>query len=86
MKLGVLGFNPHRMLVVDLMHEFELGVWRTTFTHIIRVLYAAVPSGQAVSELNKRYFNIWSPLCPAELITQVPPNTYFWAGYYSTLL
>jgi hypothetical protein len=42
------------MLVVDLMHEFELGVWRAAFIHIIRVLYAAVPSGQAVAELNKR--------------------------------
>lgn len=53
-KLGRFGFNPHRMLVVDLMHEFELGIWRATFTHIIRVLYAAVPSGHAVAELNKR--------------------------------
>jgi hypothetical protein len=29
------------MLVVDLMHEFELGVWKTLFTHLIRLLYAA---------------------------------------------
>jgi hypothetical protein len=42
------------MVVVDLMHEFELGVWRATFIHIIRVLYAAVSSGIAVAELNKR--------------------------------
>jgi hypothetical protein len=54
MKLGPFRFDPHHMLVVDLKHEFELGVWRTTFTHIVRVLYAAIPSGQAVSELNKR--------------------------------
>jgi hypothetical protein len=26
------------MLVVDLMHEFELGVWRTLFTRPLRVL------------------------------------------------
>lgn len=42
------------MLVVDLLHEFELGVWKATFVHFIRVLYAAIPSGQAVAELNKR--------------------------------
>jgi hypothetical protein len=42
------------MLVVDLMHEFELGVWKATFKHIIRVLYAAVPGGRAVAELNRR--------------------------------
>jgi hypothetical protein len=42
------------MLVVDLMHEFELGVWKSTFMHIIRILYAAVRGGGAVAELNKR--------------------------------
>jgi len=42
------------MLVVDLMHEFELGVWKYTFTHILRVLYAAVPGGKAVDALNAR--------------------------------
>lgn len=42
------------MLVVDLMHEFELGIWKATFTHFMRVLYAVIPSGLAVAELNKR--------------------------------
>ena len=42
------------MFVVDLMHEFELGVWRTTFKHIIRVLHAAIPDGDAVTQLNAR--------------------------------
>jgi hypothetical protein len=26
------------MLVVDLMHEFELGVWKATFIHLLRIL------------------------------------------------
>ena len=26
------------MLVVDLMHEFELGVWKTVFIHLLRIL------------------------------------------------
>lgn len=56
-KLGAFNFNPYTMLVVDLLHEFELGVWKTTFTHIIRVLYAAIPGGGAVAELNAR--SIW---------------------------
>ena len=42
------------MLVVDLMHEFELGVWKATFIHIIRVLYASAKDGSAVVELNRR--------------------------------
>lgn len=53
-KLGCFDFNPYPMFVVDLLHEFELGVWKTTFTHIIRVLYAAVPGGDAVAKLNTR--------------------------------
>ena len=28
------------MMVVDLLHEFELGVWKTPFTHLIRTLHA----------------------------------------------
>lgn len=26
------------MLVVDLLHEFELGVWKAVFTHLLRML------------------------------------------------
>jgi hypothetical protein len=43
------------MFVVDLMHEFELGIWKSTFVHIIRVLHAAVPGDKAIVELNRRY-------------------------------
>jgi len=45
------------MLAVDMMHEFELGVWKTLFTHILRVLYAASsPSGVLIDVLNERYW------------------------------
>ncbi|KAJ7617570.1 hypothetical protein B0H17DRAFT_965353, partial [Mycena rosella] len=47
-------FDFHPMLVVDHLHEWSLGVWKATFAHIIRVLYAAVPSGEAVATLNAR--------------------------------
>jgi hypothetical protein len=40
------------MFVVDLLHEFELGVWKATFTHLLRILYAA--GGDTLQELNKR--------------------------------
>ena len=44
------------MLVVDLMHEFELGVWKMLFTHLVRLLYAAGNgTDRFVLELNKRY-------------------------------
>lgn len=39
------------------MHEFELGVWKTLFTHLIRLLYAAGNgSDKFVVELDNRYF------------------------------
>jgi hypothetical protein len=44
------------MLVVDLLHEFELGVWKTLFTHLIRLLYAAGGgSDKKIIELDRRY-------------------------------
>ncbi|KAJ4467212.1 hypothetical protein C8J55DRAFT_565472 [Lentinula edodes] len=51
-RLG-LDFNLPRMLVVDLMHEFELGVWKALFTHLIRILYTV--GQQYVEELNHRF-------------------------------
>ena len=45
------------MFVVDLLHEFKLGVWKSLFTHLIRILYAAVPHGSLVAELDRRYIN-----------------------------
>jgi len=42
------------MLVVDFMHEVELGVWKALFTHLIRIL-DATPGGSLVGDLDKRY-------------------------------
>ncbi len=44
------------MLVVDLLHEFELGVWKSLFTQLIRLLYAAGKGSETlVAELDSRY-------------------------------
>lgn len=48
-------FDLSRMLVVDFMHEVELGVWKALFVHLIRMLYAAEPGGALVGRLNERY-------------------------------
>ncbi|KAH9480924.1 hypothetical protein JR316_0007527 [Psilocybe cubensis] len=54
-RLG-LDFNPSDMLTVDLLHEFEIGVWKSLFTHLIRLLYAARGgSDELVTELDRRY-------------------------------
>jgi hypothetical protein len=39
-KLSPLGFNLSPMLVTDLMQEFELGVWKNLFIHLLRMLNA----------------------------------------------
>ncbi|KAH7920743.1 hypothetical protein BV22DRAFT_1020666 [Leucogyrophana mollusca] len=54
-KLGPLGLDPFRMLVVDFMHECELGTWKALFTHLIRLLYALPQGEQHVAELNRRF-------------------------------
>ncbi|TFK61080.1 hypothetical protein BDN72DRAFT_805276 [Pluteus cervinus] len=54
-RLGT-AFNPFAMLVVDLLHEFELGVWKALFTHLIHLLYAISPNEELVSRLNERRY------------------------------
>ena len=54
-RLGPHGFNLFLMFIVDLMHEFELGVWRALLIHLLRILNAENKS--LVDELDKRYVN-----------------------------
>ena len=54
-RLSGLGFSLFCMLVVDLMHEFELGIWKALFTHLIRILSAASVGDALVNELDRRY-------------------------------
>ena len=37
-KLVPFGFNMFNMLVVDLMHEVELRVWKAIFIHLLCIL------------------------------------------------
>jgi hypothetical protein len=51
-NLGQFGFNFHEVLVPDILHEVELGVWKAVFTHLIRLLYFF--GQQLVMVLNER--------------------------------
>ena len=55
-KLGPLGFNFYQMLLVDLLHEFMLGVWKALFIHLIRMLNAYDKT--LVHELDRRYVSM----------------------------
>ncbi|KAJ3741036.1 hypothetical protein DFH05DRAFT_1528856 [Lentinula detonsa] len=54
-RLGT-DFDLSQMLAVDFMHEFELGVWKALFTHLVRVLHAVNP--ELVEELDHRFRQI----------------------------
>jgi hypothetical protein len=60
-KLGPLGFDAFRMLVVDFMHECELGTWKALFTHLIRLLYALPGGDRLVATLDNRFVLYCSP-------------------------
>jgi hypothetical protein len=53
----VLGLDVFSTLVVDLMHEFELGVWKALFIHLIRILEAhdRMEKSTSILELDRRY-------------------------------
>ena len=40
------------MLVVDLLHEFKLGIWKAIFIHLLRILESL--SGSILSELDRQ--------------------------------
>ncbi|KXN87761.1 hypothetical protein AN958_08173 [Leucoagaricus sp. SymC.cos] len=52
-QFAMLGFNFYEMVAPDLLHEFELGIWKRTFTHLLRILVAN--GGDGIQQLNERY-------------------------------
>ncbi|KAH9848646.1 hypothetical protein C2E23DRAFT_785618 [Lenzites betulinus] len=52
-RLREHGLNFYSLFVPDLMHEFELGVWKSVWIHLLRILFAA--GDDKIQELNKRF-------------------------------
>ncbi|KAG8700404.1 hypothetical protein FRC08_004728 [Ceratobasidium sp. 394] len=52
-RLREFKFNFFATLVVDQLHEVELGVWKSLFQHLIRLLHLRGPA--AVAEFNRRF-------------------------------
>lgn len=52
-RLAPLGLDLFPIIVVDFMHEFELGVLKNVLKHLIRILHGLDPS--KVATLNERY-------------------------------
>ncbi|KAI9060685.1 hypothetical protein FKP32DRAFT_1668146 [Trametes sanguinea] len=55
-RLASFGFDIYRTLVPDVMHEVELGVWKSTLTHLVRILVARGAS--TVNTFNARFANV----------------------------
>ncbi|KAF8815986.1 hypothetical protein BYT27DRAFT_7185715 [Phlegmacium glaucopus] len=55
-RLYPFGFNFFSLFVPDLLHEFELGVWKAIFTHLLRILYTA--GDNCIQSLNWRYCHV----------------------------
>ena len=80
------------MLVVDILHEFELGVWKSLFIQLIRLLYAVgksteIGSETLVTELDARfvYDFLLFVMQFTSLHLQISPNLNFWFWYHSNI-
>jgi hypothetical protein len=50
----MVGQDYHHLFVVDLLHEFEIGIWKSVLTHLIRILHASPDSDNHIAELDRR--------------------------------
>ncbi|THH15068.1 hypothetical protein EUX98_g9523 [Antrodiella citrinella] len=55
-RLAKFNVNFYQMFVPDLMHEFELGVWKAILIHLLRILHAE--GGDNITEFNRRFRNV----------------------------
>ncbi|KAG6838659.1 hypothetical protein C0991_009889 [Blastosporella zonata] len=54
-RLQSQGFDFHKLITSNVLHEFELGVFLAVFKHSICILYAA--GNDSIQELNRRFWN-----------------------------
>lgn len=46
------GPSAFQLVLVDLLHEFELGIWKAVLAHLIRIIWTL--GYDAIVELNRR--------------------------------
>ena len=51
-QLSAFGFDLYQMFLPDIMHEFDKGIWHSTFIHLLRILSCV--TGSLLYELNRR--------------------------------
>ncbi|KAG2029668.1 hypothetical protein BDR03DRAFT_880229, partial [Suillus americanus] len=51
-QLAPFDFNVFMMFVIDLLHKFELGIWKVIFIHLLHILHAQ--GGIVIQDLNEQ--------------------------------
>jgi hypothetical protein len=59
-QLSQFGFNLFSIFLVDFMHEIELGVWRSLFIHLLRILECGTGS---INKLDWRFVLFATMFC-----------------------
>ena len=67
-------FNLFSIFVPDVLHEFELGVWKAAFIHLLRILCAE--GGNAIQKLNERYVLQSLSLCFMQCLCYLNDSRY----------
>ena len=79
------GFNFFFMFVPDLLHKFELGMWKHIFTHLVWILYAI--GDNLVQRLNKRQVLGCVHIEPnIESCNQILPSPNLWKRHHTSIL
>jgi hypothetical protein len=81
--LSEYGFNIYPVFVVDLLHEFELGVWKAMLTHLLRVLYAQ--GDDRIQTLNLRQVPSCCKQHGTHVAYQVPTSFNIRPWYYQAI-
>ena len=58
MQFARYDVNHWKMFAPDMMHEFELGVWKAILIHLLCIVIAE--GGNAIQKLDERYAGVLS--------------------------
>ena len=67
-RFAPYGVNHWKLFAPDVMHEFELGVWKAIFTHLIRMVIDL--GGNAIQALDRRYVRLRCQMCEGSPLEQ----------------
>ena len=51
----MVGQDYHELFVVDLLHEVEIRIWKSLFTHLVRILHVSPGGEHLIAELDRWY-------------------------------